>query len=92
MSNMPDTIYSAVFAKQLCDEYNQVRSQINRASKEAVSNGQYYCHVLIPNHYIVDEDIVKAISEFEEYGYRVVGIFNYNSSVNDSVKMLIRWD
>lgn len=86
---MRDTIYSAEFAKQLCDEYNQVKNHINRAIKEAVSNGQYYCHVLILNHGIVDEDIVKAISEFEEYGYRVVEVFN---SVNDSVKLLIRWD
>lgn len=87
---MIDTIYSAEFAKQICDEYNRVKNQINRAIKEAVSNGQYYCHLLIFNHSIVDEDIVKAISEFEEYGYRVSELLT--SINNNSVKLLIRWD
>lgn len=89
---MSDTIYSAEFVKQLCDKYNQVTSQINRAIKKAVSNGEYYCHVVIPNHDILDVDVIKAINEFKEPGYRVVEIVDYSSFINHSVKMLIRWD
>lgn len=89
---MNDTIYSAEFAKQQCDEYNSVTNQINRAIKEAVSKGKYYCTVVIPNQDTYSEDLTKSLSEFRALGYRVSHVCDNSCLVNNSVKMLIRWD
>ena len=89
---MNDTIYSAEFAKQLCDEYNSVTNQINRAIKEAVSNGKYYCTVVIPYQDLHSEYITKSLDEFRALGYRVSHVCDNSCPVNNSVKMLIKWD
>lgn len=39
ITDMNNTIYSAEFAKKLCDEYNSLTNRINRSIKEAVSEG-----------------------------------------------------
>lgn len=88
---MNDTIYSAEFAKQLCDEYNSVTNQINRAIKEAVSNGKYYCTVVIP-YQDPYSDITKSLSEFRELGYLVSEVCGNSCPVNNSMKILIKWD
>lgn len=88
---MNDTIYSAEFAKQLCDEYNSVTNIINRAIKEAVSKGQYCCNVVIPYQGLSSEDLVKSRNEFLKLGYRVEEVFDNSCLVNLTVKLLISW-
>lgn len=88
---MNDTIYSAKFAKQLCDEYNSLQNRINRAIKEAVSQGQYYSTIVICNHDTDDEDILDEVKRFSGLGYRL-DLLNYNFFVPHSVKINIFWD
>lgn len=88
---MNDTIYSAEFAKQLCNEYHTVEHQINREIKEAVSNGNYRCGIFMTGHDKDDEDIVNAVNKFRMLGYRVQ-IFNYDFCAKHSVKLEIHWD
>lgn len=85
---MNDTIYSAAFAKQLCDEYNSVQNRINRAIKEAVSKGQYFSTLVIPNHDTDDEDVLAEVKRFSELGY-TLDVLNYNFFVPHSVKINI---
>lgn len=49
MNDMHNTIYSAEFAKRLCDEYNSLTNRINRSIKEAVSEGMYQTSVVLAN-------------------------------------------
>lgn len=88
---MNDTIYSAEFAKQLCDEYNSIQSQLNRAIKEAVSYGNYYTSFVLTNAFSDYDRIVECINKFENLGYNVT-IQNENLFDRDSVRIIISWN
>ena len=84
MNDMENTIYTAKFAKQLCDEYNSLPNRINRSIKEAVSEGIYKTSVVLTNACSDYDRIVECVNQFENLGYSISirneKIFNNNVS------------
>lgn len=90
MNDMENTIYSAEFAKQLCDEYNSLPNKINRAIKEAVSEGMYKTSVVLTNDCSDYDRIVECVNQFENLGY-YISIRNEKLFNNNVVRISILW-
>lgn len=86
---MDNTVYSAEFANQLCDEYNSLPNRINRSIKEAVSEGIYQTSVVLTNACSDYDRIVECVNQFENLGYSISirneKIFNNNNVVRISI-------
>ena len=87
---MNNTIYSAEFAKRLCDEYNSLTNRINRSIKEAVSEGMYQTSVVLANGYSDYDRIVECVTQFENLGYQI-SIRNEKLFNNNVVRISISW-
>ena len=59
---MDNTIYSAEFAKKLCDEYHSLTDRINRSIKEAVRYGRYETNLVQTENCFLDDSVVVSIS------------------------------
>lgn len=88
---MNDTIYSAEFARQLCDEYNSLQNRINRAIKEAVSKGSYSTNLLVGNACSDYDEIVDCVNRFGMLGYTTL-IQNENLFNRDVCRITISWE
>jgi hypothetical protein len=71
MNDMENTIYSAEFAKQICDEYNSLTNKMNRSIKEAVSKGEYETSLLLPTNCCDHDDVVECFNQFKNLGYDI---------------------
>lgn len=87
---MNDTIYSAEFARQLCDEYNSLKNRINRAIKEAVSEGIYQTSVVVNNACLDHDEIVNCVKKFGMAGYTTL-IQEESIFKRDVCRILISW-
>jgi hypothetical protein len=90
MNDMHNTIYSAEFAKRLCDEYNSLTNRINRSIKEAVSEGMYQTSVVLANGCSDYDRIVECVTQFENLGYHI-SIRNEKLFNNNVVRISISW-
>ena len=88
---MNNTIYSAEFAKQLCDEYNSLINRINRSIKEAVSEGMYQTRVVLANGCSDYDSIEECVNQLENLGYHI-SIRNEKLFNNNVVSISISWD
>lgn len=68
---MENTIYSAEFAKQICDEYNSLTNKINRSIKEAVSKGEYETGLVVPTNCYDYDTVVECFNQFKDLGYDI---------------------
>lgn len=87
---MDNTIYSAEFAKKLCDEYHLLTNRINRSIKEAVRYGRYETNLVLATDCYDYAKIVKCIDYFKDLGYDV-SIQTENCFLDDSVEISISW-
>ena len=90
ITDMNNTIYSAEFAKQLCDEYNSLTNRINRSIKEAISEGMYQTSVVLANGCYDYDRIVECVTQFENLGYHI-SIRNEKLFNNNVVRISISW-
>ena len=88
---MNDTIYSAAFAKQLCDEYNSLQNRINRSIKEAVSEGIYKTSLVVNNACSDYDEIVNCVNKFGMLGYGTL-IQNENLFNREVCRISISWE
>ena len=91
MNKMNDTIYSAEFAKQICDEYNSLTNKINRSIKEAVSEGIYQTSIVVNNSCSDYDRIIDCVNKFENLGY-YVSVRKENLFNRDVCRITIYWN
>lgn len=91
MNDMENTIYSAEFARKLCDEYNSLTNTINRYIKEAVNTGKYQTEFVVTTSCSDYDRIVECLNQFEDLGY-CISIRNENLFNNDSFRISISWE
>lgn len=90
MNDMENTIYSAEFAKQICDEYNSLTNKINRSIKQAVSEGKYETSFLLPTNCYDNDDVVECFNQFKNLGYDIL-IRNDDRFGRDFCMISISW-
>lgn len=88
---MENTIYTAKFARQLCDEYNSLTHTINRYIKEAVKTGRYKTEFVVTKACSDHDKLLECLNLLEDLGY-CISIRNENLFNNDSVRISISWE
>lgn len=91
MNDMENIIYSAEFARKLCDDYNSLTNTINRYIKEAVNTGRYQTDFVVTKACSDYDKLVECLNQFEDLGY-CISIRNENLFNNDSVRISISWE
>lgn len=90
MNDMENTIYTAEFAKQICDEYNSLTNKINRSIKEAVSEGEYETDLVLPTNFYDYDNVVEVFNQFKNLGYDI-SIGNDDRFGHNFFRVSISW-
>lgn len=91
VNDMNNPIYSAEFAKQVCDEYNSLTNKMNRSIKEAVSKGEYETSLVLPTNCYDYDNVVECFNQFKNLGYDI-SVGNDDRLGYDFFRISISWE